>query len=76
MERGEKKIYTSRMELNMKELEEIIRRASISEKDREKLRMLLETHTWLQSEISRKDVSLARLRKMIFGTSKTEKIQK
>ena len=60
----------------MKELDEILLRAasgSISPDDLKKLRAAIETLGWLQGEISRKDASLGRLRKLIFGTPKTEK---
>lgn len=60
----------------MGELEEILRRAAIGPippEDLKKLRSAMETLGWLQGEISRKDASLGRLRKMIFGTPTTEK---
>ncbi|MGH7410818.1 MAG: IS66 family transposase, partial [Candidatus Methylomirabilis sp.] len=60
----------------MKDLEEILQRAlvgPISPEDHRKLRAAMETLGWLQGEISRKDASLGKLRKMIFGTPTTEK---
>lgn len=60
----------------MNELEEILRRAAtgpIPPEDLQKLRSAMETLGWLQGEISRKDASLGRLRKLLFGTPKTEK---
>jgi len=60
----------------MSELEEILQRAltgPISPEDHRKLRAAMETLGWLQGEISRKDASLGRLRKLLFGTPKTEK---
>lgn len=59
----------------MKDIEEILRRAegTLSAEDLRKLRALVDTFAWLQNEVGRKDVSVARLRKLIFGTPKTEK---
>ncbi len=60
----------------MKELEEILQRAAngpISPDDLKKLRAAMETLGWLQAEISRKNASLGRLRKLLFGTPSTEK---
>lgn len=60
----------------MKELEEILQRAltgPISPEEHRKLRAAMETLGWLQAEIGRKNASLGRLRKLIFGTPKTEK---
>lgn len=60
----------------MKEIEEILQRAltgPISPEEHRKLRAAMETLGWLQSEIGRKNASLGRLRKLIFGTPKTEK---
>lgn len=60
----------------MKEIEEILQRAvkgPIPPEDLRKLRAAMETLGWLQGEINRKDASLGRLRKLIFGTAKTEK---
>ena len=59
----------------MKDLDDIIDRASkaLSPEDFKKLRAAMETLGWLQGEISRKDASLGRLRKQLFGTPKTEK---
>lgn len=63
----------------MKNLEEILQRAltgPISPEDHWKLRAAMETLGWLQSEIGRKNASLGRLRKLLFGTPTTEKTQK
>lgn len=60
----------------MSELDDILRRAAtgpISQEDLRKLRSAMETLGWLQGELSRKDASLGRLRKLLFGTPKTEK---
>jgi transposase len=59
----------------MRDLEEILQRASgtLPPGDVEKLRYVVETLEWLQAQIGRKDASLARLRKLIFGTPTTEK---
>lgn len=60
----------------MDEFEEILRRASrgpLSGEDQQKLREAMETLWWLQAEIGRKNASLARLRKLLFGMPKTEK---
>lgn len=60
----------------MSELDDILRRAlqgPISPEEHRKLRSAMETLGWLQGEISRKDASLGRLRKLLFGTPKTEK---
>ena len=59
----------------MSELDEILERASqaLSPEDSQKLRAAMETLGWLQGEISRKDASLGRLRKLLFGMPKTEK---
>lgn len=60
----------------MKELDEILQRAltgPISPEEQRKLRAAMETLGWLQGEISRKDASLGRLRKLLFGTPSTEK---
>ena len=60
----------------MSELDDILRRAlqgPISPEEHRKLRSAMETLGWLQGELSRKDASLGRLRKLLFGTPKTEK---
>jgi len=60
----------------MNEIEKILQQAAqgpISPEDLQKLRAAMETLGWLQAELGRKDASLARLRKLIFGTPKTEK---
>ena len=57
----------------MKELREILARASLNEQDRAKLEAAIETLEWLQGEIRSKEVSLAQLRKELFGAPKTEK---
>jgi transposase len=66
---------SKRVEIDMKEIERILQRASpaLPPEDLQKLRAAIETLEWLQGEISRKDASLGRLRKLIFGTPKTEK---
>lgn len=76
MKRGEGGSESSRVEIDMGEIEEIFRRASqgpLTSQDLEKLRGAMETLSWLQGEISRKDASLGRLRKLLFGTTSTEK---
>lgn len=60
----------------MTELDEIFHRATrgpLSTEDVEKLREAIKTLAWLQGQISRKDVSLGRLRQMLFGKQTTEK---
>jgi hypothetical protein len=63
------------VEIDMKDLDEILQRASASlpPEDFRKLKAAIETLGWLQGEISHKDASLGRLRKLIFGTPTTEK---
>ena len=76
VERGPVGPAPKRVEIDMKELEEILQRAltgPISQEDHRKLRAAMETLGWLQGEIGRKDASLGRLRKLLFGTPKTEK---
>jgi transposase len=66
-----------RVELNMKELEEILERAKTSpltEEDCAKLRKALETLLYLTDLVGDKDTTIARLRKILFGAS-TEKIR-
>lgn len=60
--------------LDMGELEDIVERASRSlpEGDGEKLRASIETLAWLQQELARKNVDLARLRSL-FGLNTSEK---
>ncbi len=63
------------LSLDLKELEDIIERASsgsLSEADRAKLSQTVETLAWLQQELANKDVSLARLRSL-FGLNTSEK---
>jgi transposase len=66
---------STRLDIAMKDLEEILQRASgaLAPADVEKLRAVVETLEWLQAQIGRKDASLGRLRKLLFGTPKTEK---
>jgi transposase len=74
MERGP--TPSQRLEIDMSELDDILRRAlqgPISPEEHRKLRSAMETLGWLQGELSRKDASLGRLRKLLFGMSKTEK---
>jgi transposase len=76
MERGSAGSEPKRVEIDMKELDDILRRASsgpIPQEDLKKLRAAMETLGWLQAEISRKNASLGRLRKLLFGTPKIEK---
>lgn len=59
-----------RIEVNVKELEEILARSSrgpLSEEDREKLGAAVETLGWLTHELEAKRVSVARLKKLLFG---------
>lgn len=74
-ERGTDGSGSQREEIDMKDIEEILRRAAetLPAEDVRKLRAAMETLQWLQGEIGRKDVSVARLRKLIFGAIKTEK---
>ncbi len=69
------KSESTRLDIAMKDLEEILPRASgaLPAADVEKLRAVVETLEWLQAQIGRKDASLGRLRKLLFGTPKTEK---
>jgi len=76
VERGPAGSGSQRVEIDMKEIEEILQRAltgPISPEEHRKLRAAMETLGWLQAEIGRKNASLGRLRKLIFGTPKTEK---
>jgi transposase len=57
----------------MKDLEDILQRVSGAPEDLKKLRYALETLEWLQAQITRKDASVGRLRKLLFGTPTTEK---
>jgi transposase len=63
-----------RIELREDELEAILARAesSLEPADHEKLKAAIETLAWLTGELEAKNVSLARLRKILFG-AKTEK---
>ncbi len=66
-----------RVELNMKELEDILERAKTSpltEEDCAKLRKALETLLYLTDLVGDKDTTISRLRKILFGAS-TEKIR-
>jgi transposase len=74
MERGP--TPSQRLEIDMSELDDILRRAlqgPISPEEHRKLCSAMETLGWLQGELSRKNASLGRLRKLLFGTPKTEK---
>lgn len=64
-----------RAEIDMGELEEILRRAAaaLPSQDVEKLKAAIETLAWLQGELGRKNASLARLRQELFGKPSTEK---
>jgi transposase len=64
-----------KLEIDMGELEEILRRISGAPEDVAKLRALVESYVWLQGELSRKDVSLSQLRQL-FGMQTTEKTRK
>jgi hypothetical protein len=63
-----------RLEVSMDELDKILARAkpAIDPDDHEKLRLAIETLGFLSSELESKNVSLRRLRRMLFGPS-TEK---
>jgi transposase len=78
VERAGKGSGPKRVEIDMGELEEILRQVEgkIPSEKLEKLRALVDTFQWLQGEIGRKDVSMARLRQLLFGTTTTEKIRK
>ena len=76
MRQGEGRRKSKRIEIDMGELEKIVERASrgpISEEERKTLWAALETLAWVTGELSSKNASLARLRKILFGTPKTEK---
>jgi transposase len=64
-------------DLHMGELEDIVERASkaLPDGDGMKLRASIETLAWLQQELAKKNVDLARLRSL-FGLSTTEKTDK
>jgi transposase len=58
-----------RIELDMSELLKIVDRAGLPKEDLEKLRAALETLQFMTQELEKKRVSIARLRKMLFGAS-------
>lgn len=65
-----------RIDLSLEELEAILERAArepLGPEDRDKLRAVLESHAWLSAELAAERTSLARLRKFLFGTRKSEK---
>jgi transposase len=66
-----------RVELNMKELEDILERAKtnpLTDEECAKLRKALETLLYLTDLVGDKDTTISRLRKILFGAS-TEKIR-
>jgi transposase len=63
------------LELDMKELEKIIERAELDESDRKKLKAAIETLAYVTDQLEHKQVSIRRLRKLLFGAS-TEKTKK
>jgi transposase len=75
MEKGPDQSDPKHVEIDMGELEEILRRAAgaLPPQDVEKLRAVIETFAWLQGELGRKNASLARLRQELFGKPSTEK---
>lgn len=62
-----------RIELDLDELRQIVSRDTLSSSDREKLMAAVETLGFLTQALENKNVSLARMRKMLFGAS-TEKM--
>jgi transposase len=69
---GRRKIQ--RIEVTMKELSAIVERAQLSDEDREKLQAALETLAALTNELETKGTSIRRLRKMLFGSGSSEKL--
>jgi transposase len=67
-----------RIELEWSELESIIEcaKSALSAVAYEKLKAAIQTLAWLTGELEKQRVSLARLRKFLFGTKKTEKASK
>lgn len=62
-----------RIELDLDELRQIVSRDTMTASDREKLMAALETLGFLTQALENKNISLARMRKMLFGAS-TEKM--
>jgi transposase len=65
------------IELDITELTEIVEQAPISSEDRNKCIMAFDTLNFLTHELEKKRVSVARLKKMLFGdsTEKTDKLR-
>ena len=61
-----------RIELDLDELRQIVSQDTMTASDREKLMAALETLGFLTQALENKNISLARMRKMLFGAS-TEK---
>jgi len=66
---------SERLELDMKELDQIVERAALDESDRKKLKAALETLAYVTQQLENKQTSIRRLRKLLFGAS-TEKTKK
>src|SRR5664279_3958123 len=62
-----------RIELDLDELRQIVSQDTLTSSDREKLMAAVETLGFLTQALENKNVSLARMRKMLFGAS-TEKM--
>jgi len=58
----------------MKELSAIVERAQLSDEDREKLQAALETLALVTNELETKGTSIRRLRKLLFGSGSSEKL--
>jgi transposase len=68
-----------RVEIDMGELEDILKKALIaplSPEDTQKLRSAMHTLGWVQDQLRHKDASIGRLRKQLFGAPSTEKTEK
>ena len=62
-----------RIELDLDELRQIVSQDTLTSSDREKLMAALETLGFLTQALEKRNVSLARMRKLLFGAS-TEKM--
>ncbi len=65
-----------RIEIPLEEIEAILERARrepLTQEDCDKLRAIAESHAWLSDELAAGKTSLARLRRFLFGTRKSEK---
>ena len=72
---GKRGQHAARVDIDLGELKSILARtedAPLGTEDREKLKAAIDTLAFLTQELERKGVSIARLRKLIFGAS-TEK---